>query len=97
MFVDLSFFEVEEGMQHVFERAFRVLIEQARQADGCLSSELVRLDEDRRYVWVERWSSREAHNRFNQLLFGQLLPRLPDLERYAQRLPDRDAEGYVVL
>lgn len=97
MFVDLSFFEVEEGMQHVFERAFRVLIEQARQSDGCLSSELVRLDEDRRYVWVERWSSREAHNRFNQLLFGQLLPRLPDLERYAQRLTDRDAEGYVVF
>ncbi|MDW7981443.1 MAG: antibiotic biosynthesis monooxygenase family protein [Thermomicrobium sp.] len=97
MFIDLSFFEVADGMQPEFERSFRVLIAAARQADGCLSSELVRLDEEQRYVWVERWSSREAHNAFNERLFGELLPRMPDLERYARRLTDRDAEGYVVI
>ncbi len=97
MFVDLSFFEVEEGMQPEFESAFRVLVAAAREAEGCLSSELVRLEEDRRYVWVERWTSRQAHNAFNERLFAELLPRLPDLERYARRLLDRDAEGYVVI
>ncbi|GBD20701.1 hypothetical protein HRbin28_01146 [bacterium HR28] len=97
MFIDLSFFEVDEGMQPEFEQVFRVLIAAAREAEGCVSSELVRLDEEQRYVWVERWVSREAHNAFNQRLFGELLPRLPDFERYARRLVDRDAEGYVVI
>lgn len=96
MFIDLTFFEVDEGMQHVFEQAFRVIVQQAREAEGCLSSELVRLDEECRYVWVERWTTREAHNSFNQRLFGDILPRLPDLERVARRLAERDAEGYVV-
>ncbi len=97
MFVDLSFFEVDEGMQPEFEQTFRVLIAAAREAEGCISSELVRLDEELRYVWVERWESREAHNAFNERLFGELLPRLPDFERYAWRMVDRDAEGYVVI
>ncbi len=97
MFIDLSFFEVDEGMQLEFEQLFRVLIAAARDTEGCVSSELVRLDEEQRYVWVERWVSREAHNAFNQRLFGEILPRLPDVERYARRLLDRDAEGYVVI
>lgn len=97
MFIDLSFFEIEEGRQADFERAFRLIIAAARDAEGCLSSELVRLDEDQRYVWVERWISREAHNAFNQHLFAEVLPRLRDFEQYSRRLPDRDAEGFVVI
>jgi quinol monooxygenase YgiN len=97
MFVDVSFFEVEDGMSHEFERDFAPIVTRAREMDGCLSSELVKLDEENRYIWVERWRDREAHNDFNQILFGQLLPSIPDVLRYAARLVDRDAEGYVVL
>jgi quinol monooxygenase YgiN len=92
----MSFFEVEEGAQAKFEADMAGLIAHARDAFGCLSSELVRLDEERRYAWVERWVSREAHNHFNQILFGQLLPQQPDLLSRAQRLTERDAKGYVV-
>lgn len=97
MFIDVSFFEVEEGMQRVFERDFRAVVERAAREPGCLSSELVKLDEDHHYAWVERWTTRESHNAFNEVLFGELLPGLPDFGRYATRLVDRDAEGYVVL
>lgn len=97
MFVDVSFFEVEEGMQRVFERDFRGVVERAAREPGCISSELVKLDEDRHYAWVERWSTREGHKAFNEILFGQLLPAMPDFGRYATRLVDRDAEGYVVV
>lgn len=96
MFVDVSFFEVEEGMQRVFERDFRTVVERAREMAGCVSSELVKLSEVGRYAWVERWDTREEHNAFNEILFGQLLPSLPDFGRYATRIVDRDAEGYVV-
>jgi quinol monooxygenase YgiN len=97
MFIDVSFFEVKEGMGHEFERDFSPVVTRARETEGCLSSELVKLDEENRYVWVERWKDREAHNDFNQILFGQLLPSFPDLLRHATRLVDRDAEGYVVV
>ena len=97
MFVDLSFFEVEEGHQRSFERDFGTIVMRARESGGCLSSELVRMDEDYHYVWVERWDNREEHNAFTEILFGQLLPALPDIGRYANRLVDRDAEGYVVI
>lgn len=96
MFVDVSFFEVEEGQLEQFERDFASIVVHARDAEGCISSELVRLDEERRYAWVERWATREAHNHFNQFLFGMLLPERPDLARYSRRLAERDAEGYVV-
>ncbi|MBX5444877.1 antibiotic biosynthesis monooxygenase [Sphaerobacter sp.] len=96
MFVDISVFEVEEGMQGVFERDFLPVVERARAEQGCLSSELVRLEEERRYAWVERWESREQHNAFNEILFGQILPNLPDIGRYSTRLVEREAEGYVV-
>ncbi|HET7037667.1 MAG TPA: antibiotic biosynthesis monooxygenase [Thermomicrobiaceae bacterium] len=96
MFVDVSFFEVEEGLGDLFERDFASVVAQAREAEGCISSELVRLDEERRYAWIERWASREEHNHFNQILFGMLLPERPDLARFAHRLFERDAEGYVV-
>lgn len=96
MFVDLSFFEVEEGHETVFEADMAGIIAHARDAVGCLSSELVRLDEEQRYLWVERWVSREAHNHFNQILFGQLLPQQPDILRVARRLSEREARGYVV-
>ena len=97
MFIDVSFFDVEEGMQRVFERDFRGVVERAAREPGCLSSELVKLDEDHHYAWVERWTSRATHNTFNEILFGQLLPALPDFGRYATRLVERDAEGYVVV
>jgi quinol monooxygenase YgiN len=97
MFIDVSFFEIEEGQQRTFERDFSAIVLRAREANGCISSELVRLDEARHYAWVERWESRESHNAFNEILFGQLLPALPDFGRYATRVVDRDAEGYVVL
>ena len=96
MFVDVSFFEVEEGQRDLFEHDFASIVAYAREAEGCVSSELVRLDEERRYAWVERWISREDHNHFNQVLFGLLLPERPDLARFSHRLLDRDAEGYVV-
>ena len=96
MFLDMSFFEVEEGAQATFEVDMAGIIAHARDAVGCLSSELARLDEERRYVWVERWVSREAHNHFNQILFGQLLPQQPDILRFARRLQSRDATGYIV-
>lgn len=97
MFIDVSFFEIEEGQQRTFERDFGALVVRSRETAGCISSELVRLDEERRYMWVERWATREAHNGFNEILFGQLLPSLPDFGRYATRVVDRDAEGYVVV
>ena len=97
MFVDVSFFEVEEGLHHIFERDFAPIVIRALEADGCLSSELVKLDEENRYAWLERWTDREAHNDFNVALFSQLLPSLPDIFRYAVRLEDRDAEGQVVI
>ena len=96
MFVDLSFFEVEEGKRELFEHDFAGIAAHAREAEGFISAELVRLDEELRYCWVERWRSREDHNRFNQLLFGLLLPERPDLARYSRRLTERDAEGYAV-
>ncbi len=97
MFVDVSFFEVEEGMSHSFEREFGPIVTRAREADGCVSSELVKLNEDNRYAWLERWTDREAHNDFNVVLFSQILPGLPDIFRYAARIEDRDAEGQVVI
>jgi quinol monooxygenase YgiN len=96
MFIDLSFFEVEEGHQRSFERDFGTIVVQARATTGCISSELVRMDEEYHYVWVERWDTREEHNAFNEILFGQLLPALPDIGHYASRLVERDAEGYAV-
>lgn len=97
MFVDVSFFEVEDGFSHSFERDFGPIVTRAREADGCLSSELVKLNEDNRYAWVERWMSRETHNDFNVVLFSQILPGLPEFFRYAVRLEERDAEGHVVI
>lgn len=96
MFVDISFFEIDEGTQRIFERDFGVIVARAGAEEGCLSSDLVRLDEDRRYAWVERWRSQAEHNAFNEILFGELLPRLPDFTRYTTRTVERDAEGYVV-
>ena len=96
MFIDVSFFEVEEGKLDGFERDFASIIAHAREAEGNISSELIRLSEERRYAWVERWRTREDHNHFNQILFGMLLPERPDLARFSHRMIERDAEGYVV-
>lgn len=97
MFLDISIFEVDEDMGPTFERDFRPIVERAQGMPGCLSSELIKLDEVGRYAWVERWASREEHNAFNEVLFGELLPRIPDIGRYARRLVERDAEGYRVV
>lgn len=97
MFIDISFFQVEDGMQRAFERDFGTVVARAREAAGCLSSELVRLDEPHHYIWLERWTTREQHDAFNEILFGKLWPSLPDVGRYATRLVERDAEGYVVM
>lgn len=97
MFIDLSHFEIEEGYQRTFEQQFGTIVVRARATPGCISSELVRLDGQRNYIWVERWATREEHDAFNEILFGQLLPSLPDFGRYATRVVDRDAEGYVVV
>jgi hypothetical protein len=96
VFVDLSFFEVAEGHEERYERAFAAVVAEAGAAQGCLSSELVRLSEERYYCWVERWESREAHLAFNEFLFGELLPGIPELNDIVVRRVDRDAEGTVV-
>lgn len=96
MFVDVSFFEVEEGTQRRFERDFGQIVSHAGQIAECISSELVKLEDGRTYAWVERWTNVEDHNAFNEVLFAQLLPELPDFGRYATRLVDRDVEGFVV-
>lgn len=97
MFVDVSVFEVEDGMRRIFERDFGAIVVQARESAGCVSSELVRLTEARHYVWIERWETKEQHDEFTEILFGQLLPNLPDFGRYATRVVDRDVEGHVVI
>jgi hypothetical protein len=93
MFVDLSFFEVAEGEEERFEQAFAAVVAQAREAEGCVTSDFVRLTEERVYCWVERWVSRDAHLRFNEFLFGELLPGIPWMNDVVTRLTSRDAEG----
>lgn len=96
VFVDLSFFAVAEGHAEDYEAAFAPIVARAAEAPGCLSSELVRLTEEGRYCWVERWVSREAHLEFNEFLFGELLPGIPQLNDIVTRLVERDAEGMLV-
>lgn len=98
MFVDMSFFEVESAFCGQFELVYGRITRNALQAEGCISSDLIRLSEVNRYCWVERWESRDAHQRFNEFLFGDLIPGLPDemLDRVT-RLESRDAEGVSVL
>ena len=97
MFVDMSFFEVDDAHAEMFEQVYGDITRNARSADGCLSSELVRLSEINRYCWVERWETRDAHQRFNEFLFGDLIPGLPEeLAEYVTRLESRDAEGHLV-
>jgi hypothetical protein len=96
MFIDMSFFEVREGQAEPFESALLAVVARAREAEGCVSSDLVRLSEERRYCWVERWATREAHLAFNEYLFGVLLHSIPNLDELATRLIDREAEGVSV-
>ena len=97
MFVDMSFFEVDEAYCDQFEQLYGRITQDALNAEGCISSDLVRLTEVNRYVWVERWESRDAHQQFNEFLFGDLIPGLPDrLNDHVVRLEHRDAEGFKV-
>lgn len=97
MFVDLSFFEVDDSYCEEFERLYGQITKDALDAEGCISSELVRLTEINRYVWVERWASRDHHQRFNEFLFGDIIPGLPDeMNDHVNRLENRDAEGFKV-
>ena len=97
MFVDMSFFEVDDDYAEMFEQVYGDIIRKACDAEGCLSSDLIRLSEINRYCWVERWETRDAHQRFNEFLFGDLIPGLPDeLSEYVTRLESRDAEGHSV-
>ncbi|CAN5145353.1 hypothetical protein BH23CHL1_BH23CHL1_16390 [soil metagenome] len=97
MFVDLTFFEVGEGRAERFEAVYGAIIHNARDAQGCISSDLVRLTEVNRYCWVERWVDRDAHQRFNEFLFGDIIPGLPDdLNDIVTRLDNRDADGVSV-
>lgn len=95
-FVDLSFFEIADGHAEEFEAAFGAVVARAAAAAGCLTSELLRLNEEGFYCWVERWESREAHLAFNEFLFGELLPGIPELNGLVTRRVDRDAEGSVI-
>lgn len=95
MFVDMSFFEVDNAYRDQFEQVYGEIIRKALEAEGCLSSDLVRLSEVNRYCWVERWQTRDAHQRYNEFLFGDLIPGLPaELAERVNRLENRDAEGY---
>lgn len=97
MFVDMSFLEVEPEHIARFENVYGEIVRRAAEAEGCISSDLVRLSEINRYCWVERWVSRDAHQQFNEFLFGDIIPGLPeDLMAYVRRLEHRDAEGVVV-
>ncbi len=97
MFVDLTFFEVEGEHAERFELAYGVVIQRAFESEGCISSDLVRLSEENRYCWVERWVDRDAHQRFNEFLFGDILPGLPeDFKDIVTRLGSRDANGFRV-
>lgn len=96
MFMDVSFFEVEPGDEERFELEFGDIVAQARSAAGCLSSELIRLNEERRYCWLERWASRDAHQRFNEFLFDDIIPGHAELIEAVHRLEERDAEGVAV-
>lgn len=97
MFVDLTFFEVAGGHAQQFETAYGTVIQKARKAEGCISSDLVRLTEVNRYCWVERWIDRDAHQRFNEFLFGDILPGLPEgFNDIVTRLDSRDTEGFPI-
>lgn len=97
MFVDMSFFEVDSAYCGQFEQVYGDIVRKALDADGCLSSDLVRLSEVNRYCWVERWQTRDAHQRYNEFLFGDLIPGLPEeLSERVTRLENRDAEGYSI-
>lgn len=97
MFVDMSFFEVDEEYCEQFERIYGRITSNANAAEGCLSSELFRLTEERRYCWVERLVDRDAHQQFNEFLFGDIIPGLPaELNDHVVRLDSRDAEGFQV-
>ena len=94
--MDVSFFEVQPGDEERFELEFGDIVAQASHADGCLSSELIRLNEERRYCWLERWTDREAHQRFNEFLFDDIIPGHAELVEAVRRLEERDAEGIAV-
>ena len=96
MFIDLTFFEVEAGDEQRFEAEFGDIVLQALRAPGCLSSELVRLNEERRYCWVERWEHRDAPQPFNEFLIDDIIPGHAELIEAVRRLEDRDAEGVAV-
>lgn len=97
MFVDLTFFEVVGEHIERFEIAYGSIIHEAREAEGCISSDLVRLSEVNRYCWVERWVNRDAHQRFNEFLFGDIIPGLPeDFNDIVTRLDNRDADGVSI-
>ncbi len=94
MFVDMSFLEVDPEYTARFEAIYGDIVRRAAETEGCISSDLVRLSEVNRYCWVERWISRDAHQRFNEFLFGDIIPGLPDdLAAFVTRLEHRDAEG----
>jgi quinol monooxygenase YgiN len=97
MFVDMTYFEVDDAYCGQFEELYGEIIRKALDARGCLSSDLIRLSEVNRYCWVERWQTRDDHQRYNEFLFGDLIPGLPeDMQEYVVRLENRDAEGYTV-
>lgn len=97
MFVDMSFFQVDPAWCDQFETLYADVVHQARDAEGCISSDLIRLTEIDRYCWVERWVNRDAHQQFNEFLFGDIVPGLPDeMSHYVVRLENRDAEGVAI-
>lgn len=97
MFVDMSFFEVDPDYCGLFEEVYGEVVRNARNAEGCISSDLIRLTEINRYCWVERWSSRDAHQQFNEFLWGDIIPGLPDeMHEFVARLENRDAEGVAI-
>lgn len=97
MFVDMSFLEVDPDYTDRFEEIYGEIVRRAAESEGCISSELVRLTEENRYCWVERWVSRDAHQQFNEFLFGDIIPGLPDdMITLVTRLEHRDAEGITI-
>lgn len=97
MFIDMSFFEVDDAHCDQFEQVYGNITRNALEAEGCLSSDLVRLTEINRYCWVERWETRDHHQRYNEFLFGDIIPGLPEqMQEYVVRLENRDAEGYTL-
>jgi quinol monooxygenase YgiN len=78
----VAIFVAKPGSEELVERLFRGVIETTLKEDGCISYQLNRdVEQPRRFVWTEQWSSRELLQRHLtaphiEKLFGELQPHI---------------------